>query len=385
MPNVGADVTGIRQEVNLAALGLGTGFPSILPGFTFPTVVGPFNQIDIRARVSQSVYDRTAWNNYRAASEALRASQLMTEDAHNLVVLGVAGMYLQVVTARARVAAGRAQLDTANVLLRQTQDRRVVGLVAQVDVGRSQVQALTAQQRLTTLQVDFAKQKINLARMIGLPPTDQYEVGDDVPFAPAPGLVLDDALKQAQETRADLKAAEAQLHAAERAEAAARGERLPSVSLNADYGTIGNTLPEAKRTFTITGRLHVPIWQGGSVEAAIQQAAAAVRQRRNELEDLASDIESDVRKAYLEMEAAANQVDVATQNQQVARETLDLTRQRFDAGITDNVEVVQAQEAAAVAALDYINSVFAHNLAKLGLSRAVGVASERLPDFLKLP
>jgi outer membrane protein TolC len=385
LPNIVADLTGTRQEVNLAALGLGTQFTSPIPGFTFPTVVGPFNQIDIRARLSQSVFDRTAWNNYRAASETLRANELMVEDAHNIVVLGVAGTYLQVVAARARVAAGRAQLDTANALLKQTQERRAVGLVAQVDVGRSQVQALTAQQRLTTLQVDFAKQKINLARMVGLPPTDQYEIGDDVPFAPSPGLSLDEALKQAQDTRADLKAAEAQLRAAERAHAAARGEQLPSASLNADYGTIGNTLAQAQRTFTITGRVRVPIWQGGSAEAAIQQAEAAIRQRRGELGDLGSQIEGDVRKAYLEMEAAANQVDVAVQNQQVAQQTLDLTRQRFDAGITDNVEVVQAQEAAAIAALDYINSVFAHNLAKLGLSRAIGVASDRLQNFLKLP
>jgi outer membrane protein TolC len=385
LPNIVGDLTGTRQEINLAALGLGTQFTSPIPGFTFPTVVGPFNQIDIRARLSLNVYDRTAWNNFQAASEVLRADQLTVEDAHDLVVLGVAGTYLQAVAARARVAAGKAQLDTANALLRQTQERRAVGLVAQVDVGRSQVQALTAQQRLTTLQVDFAKQKINLARMVGLPPTDQYEIGDDIPFASAPALALEAALKEAQATRADLKAAEAQLRAAERGQAAARGERLPSVTLNADYGAIGNTVAQAQRTFAITGRLRVPIWQGGSADAAIQQAEAAVRQRRGELDDLGSQIEGEVRKGFLEMEAAANQVDVAVRNQEVAQQTLDLTRQRFDAGITDNVEVVQAQEAAAIAALDYINSVFAHNLAKLGLSRAIGVAAERLQDFLRVP
>ena len=112
-------------------------------------------------------------------------------------MLGVGGAYLQVVAARARVTAGQAQLETANALFQQTDQRRSVGLVAQVDVGRSQVQALTQQQRLTSLQNDFAKQKINLARMIGLPPTDQYEIGDDIPFAPAPPLPLEDALQQA--------------------------------------------------------------------------------------------------------------------------------------------------------------------------------------------
>jgi outer membrane protein TolC len=383
LPNINSDITGTREEVNLASFGFR--FTSPLPGFAIPTVVGPFNQIDVRARLSQSVFDLTAWNNLRATSETLRANELSAEDAHNSVVLGVAGTYLQAVAARARVAAGRAQLNTANALLQQTEQRRGVGLAAQVDVGRSQVQALTQQQRLTTLQIDFAKQKINLARMVGLPPTDQYDIGEDVPFAAAPAISLEQALQQARDRRADLKAADAQLRAAEREHAAARAERYPSATLNADYGTIGSSLPDARSTFTIVGRVHVPIWQGGSSEAAIQQADAAVRQRRAELEDLGDQIEGDVRKAYLEMDAAANQVDVAVKNQEVAQQTLDLTRQRFDAGITDNVEVVQAQEAAAVAALDYINSVFAHNLAKLGLSRAIGVAADRLQDFLKLP
>jgi outer membrane protein TolC len=383
LPNLVSDVTASRQVVNLAALGVGSG--AIVPGFSFPTVVPPFNIIDARVRLSQSLLDLTARNNYRASSETLRANELSAEDAHNIVVLAVGGAYLQTVAARARVAAGRAQLETANALYNQTEQRRNVGLVAQVDVGRSQVQALTQQQRLTSLQNDFAKKKIDLARMIGLPPTDQYEIGEDIAFAAAPVLPLDDALRQAQETRADLKAAAAQVRAAERALAAAHAERLPSISLDADYGAIGDTLPDARGTYTIAARVRVPIWQGGYAQGEIQQADAAVRQRRAELDDLSSQIAGDVRKASLDVEATASQVEVALRNQAVAQQTLDLTRQRYEAGISDNVEVVQAQESTAVAALDYINSVFAHNLAKLSLARAVGVAADRLPDFLKLP
>jgi outer membrane protein TolC len=383
LPNVVTDLRATRQSINLASMGVR--FESPIPGFNFPTVVGPFNQIDLRARLSQTLLDLTALNNYRASAETVRATELSAQDAHELVIFGVGGAYLQVVAARARVTAGQAQLETANALFRQTDQRRNVGLVAVVDVGRSQVQALTQQQRVTSLQNDFAKQKINLARMIGLPPTDQYEIGDDIPFAPAPPLRFEEALPQALATRADLKAAAAQVRAAERSRAAAHAQRLPSVTVNADYGTIGGTLPDARSTFAIVGNVRVPIWQGGSAEGQIQQAEASVRQRRAEFEDLSSQIEGELRKAYLDLDAAASQVTVALQNQDVARQTLELTRQRFDAGISDSVEVVQAQEAAAVAALDYINSVFAHNLAKLSLARAVGVAAERLPEFLKLP
>lgn len=383
LPSIVTDVTGTRQQVNLAALGVQ--FNSPIPGFTFPTVVGPFNQIDLRARLSQTLFDRTAVNNYRASAETVVANERSVEDARDLVVLAVGGAYLQVVAARARVAAGRAQLETANALYRQTNERRGVGLVAQVDVGRSEVQVLTQQQRLISLQNDFAKQKINLTRMIGLPPTDQYEIGEDIPFAAAPTAPLDEALRQARESRADLKAAEAHLRAAERARAAAHAERLPSVVVTADYGAIGGTLPDARGTFSIVGKIRVPIWQGGRADGEIQQAEAAVLQRRAELDDLSGQIEADIRKVYLDLEAAAGQIEVARRNEQVTQETLNLTRQRFDAGVSDNVEVVQAQESSAAASLDYINSVFSHNLAKLSLARAVGMAAERLTDFLKMP
>jgi outer membrane protein TolC len=131
--------------------------------------------------------------------------------------------------------------------------------------------------------------------------------------------------------------------------------------------------------------VRVPIWQGGRAGGIAQQADAAVRQRQAELADLESQVESEVRRAYLDIAAAGNQVTVATRNREVAAQTLELTRQRFEAGVSDNIEVVQAQEAAAAAALDHINSVFAHNLAKVSLARSLGVSAERLAEFLTGP
>ena len=382
LPSVVGDLTGTRQQVNLGAMGVR--FASPLPGFTFPTVVGPFNIIDLRARLSQTVLDLTSWNNFRAARATLRANEFSVEDARDLVVLAVGGAYLQVIAARARAESVQAQLDTANALYQQNTQRRAVGLLARVDVDRSQVQALTQQQRLISLQNDFAKQKINLARMVGLPPTNEYELGENVPYAAAPAFGLEDALRQAREQRADLKAAAAQVDAAERALAATHALRLPSVRLNADIGAIGSTPSDARRTFAIVGSVHVPLWEGGRTEGQVQQAEAAVAQRRAELDDLAAQIEGDVRKAYLDLQAVTTQIDVADRSRQVARETLELTRQRFDAGVSDNVEVIQAQETLASAELDYINGIFAHNVAKLALARVTGQVEERLADFLKI-
>jgi len=383
LPNVTADMTGLIQQINLSSFGLR--FTSPIPGFNFPTVVGPFNQVDFRGRVSQSVFDRTAWQNYRASEETQRANELSVQDTRDLVVLAVGGSYLQVAATRARLQSARTQLETANALYQQNVQRRAVGLVAQVDVDRSQVQALVQQQRLIAQQNEFAKQKINLARMVGLPPTDQYNLADEVPFLPAPMVTLEDALRRAHEDRADLKALEAQVRAAERGLSAAKAERLPTVGVSADYGAIGPTPSEARRTFSVAGTVRVPIWQGGRAEGHIDQAETVLAQRLAELEDLTGVVEGDVRKSYLDLQSAASQVEVAQKNREITAETLDLTRQRFEAGVSDNVEVVQAQESVASAELDYINSVFAHNLAKLSLARSVGQLADRVADYLKLP
>jgi outer membrane protein TolC len=379
LPRLFADASVTTERLNLAAIGVqGT----VIPGFTFPTVVGPFSLYDVRARLQQSVFDKTAWQNFRSASALVRADEFTIEDTRDLIVLAVGGTYLQTLAVSARVESARAQLETANALYQQNAQRKAVGLVAQLDVDRSQVQALTQQQRLTSLEVDFAKQKITLARMIGLPPVETYALGDRAAFSPAPPLTLEDALRQAHGQRADLKAAGEQVEAAEHALSAARSQRLPSVSLSADVGTLGNTPESSQVTYSVVGAVHVPIWLGGRTGALIQQAEAAFDQRRAELEDLTSQVEADVRRAFLDLRATTAQVDVAERNRQVAGEALTLTRQRFDAGVSDNVEVIQAQEALSTAELDYINSIFSHNMAKLNLARSIGQTAERVSDFV---
>jgi len=382
LPNIAATVTEGVQQTNLRAAGLRVSVP--IQGFSFPTIVGPFNYIDYRARLTQTMVDFTALNNYRSTQEIMRAGEFSIEDARDLTVLAAGGAYLQVIASAARVEAARAQLETANALYKQTAEQRGVGLVAQIDVNRSQVQALTQQQRLLSLQNDLSKQKINLARIIGLPANDQYEVTDEISFSDPPPIDLERALRLAFEQRADLKAAEAQVRAAERTRAAARAERLPSLSVNADYGAIGVNPAQSHGTFNVVGTLRLPIWQGGRTEGNIEQADAALAQRKAELSDVRSRIESEVRNAYLDLQAAASQIDVARKNVEVTEETLALTRQKLDEGISDNVAVVQSQDALANAQLDHINSIFAHNLAKLALARAVGGAAEDWPRFLSV-
>jgi len=368
------------QQISLSAEGLRI----TIPGFTIPPTIGPFNNMDLRGSLTQSIVDLSAWNNYRSSRDVLSASQFAARDARELVVLAVCGSYLQVIATEKRVKSAHAQLDTATALFQQTQQKRSVGLAPQIDADRSEVEELTQQQRVISLEDEVAKQKIILARITGLPPTDAYELTDDVPFLAAPDLSFEDALKQAFERRTDIKAAEAQVHAAEHTLAAARDERFPSLTVNGNYGGIGTNPPQMHTTYFGAATLNVPIWLGGRTEGEITEAKATLAQRLAELEDTRSLVESDVRNAYLDLRAATSQVEVARRNLQVTRETLELTRQRFDAGVTDNVEVVQAQESLTSAELDVINSIFAHNVAKLSLARSIASASDGLQEFLSL-
>jgi outer membrane protein TolC len=381
LPNLNGTINENVQTTDLQVFGFRFSFA----GFAIPTVIGPFNYIDLRAHLSQTFLDLTAINNYRASRDVADANRYSAQDARELIVLAVGGAYLQTIAARARMASEEAQLNSANAGYDQSKQQNEQGLIAKVDADRSEVQALTHQQRLLSLKNDLAKQKINLARMIGLPANDHYDLTDEVAFSAAASLDVEQALAQAYQQRADLKAADAQVRAAERAHAAARAERYPSLGATADYGGIGVNPSQLQTTYTATASLKIPIWQGGRAEADIQQSDAALAQRRAEYEDLKGQIESDVRSAYLDLQAAASQVEVGQKNVDVNKEALELTRQKKEAGVIDNVTYVQAQEEVTNAEFDYINGVFAYNIAKLSLARAMGRAADGFPDLFKAP
>jgi outer membrane protein TolC len=243
------------------------------------------------------------------------------------------------------------------------------------------VELQTQQQRLTVVQNDFAKLKIALGRLIGLPPGQEFNLTDAVPFAPVNGLTVEQAIGRAYTNRADLKAAQSQVHAAELAHQGARAERLPTLEVTADYGDIGTAPWSSHGTFAVGGALRFPIWQGGRVRGDVQQADAALEQRRAEYQDLRAHIDADIRSAFLDLTSAASQVAVAESNRRLANDTLTQARDRFAAGVTDTIEVVQAQEAVAAAEQDYIASLYAHNLAKANLARGMGQATQGIKAF----
>ncbi len=381
LPNINGNLSETVEQTDLAAMGLRISVP--VPGFRIPTIAGPFNYFALQASLSQTVANLTAIDNYRSARATARASQYSLQDARDLITLAVGGAYLQVLAAQARVDAAQAQLDTANAVFHQSTEQHREGVLGQLNVDQSQVRTLTQQQQIITLRNDLAKQKINLARLTGLAPNASYQLTDSFPFSPAPVQSVDAAVAQAEQQRADLKAAQSQVEAAAKALSAARAERLPSAAISGNYEVIGTNPAQSHGAFTVVGTLSIPLWQGGRAAGDIAQAEAVLAQRQAELEDTRGQIEAQVRQACLDLEAAASQVEVARKNLQVAHETLEMTRARMEAGVINTVEVVEAQQTVASAQLDLINSVFAHNLAKLSLARALGHAPDQLPILLK--
>jgi outer membrane protein TolC len=380
LPNINGYASFTEEQINLAAFGFTFQLP--IPGFSIPTVVGPFHYVDARATLTENVVNMTALRNYRSSQQSLKATQYSAQDARDLIVLGVTGGYLSIIAAAARIDSARAQVAAAQAVYQQAVDRHDAGLAARIDVTRSQVELQVQRQRLTSQETDHAKLKIQYGRIIGLPPGQDFTLADSVPYTPLTDLPLDQALLQAYAGRADLKAALAQVQAAELAKKAAQAERYPYVDFYSDYGATGISPTSSHGVFTVTGSVRIPIYEGGRIHADIEAADATAAQRRAEAEDLRGQIDADVRQAYLDLTTAAEQVAVAQSNRELAQETLAQSRDRFAAGVTDTVEVVQSQEQVAAAENDYIASLYAHNLAKASLARAMGQTDQNIQKFL---
>jgi outer membrane protein TolC len=369
LPNLSARVSETRQKLNLAAFG----FP--LPA-GFPAIVGPFNLFDARLFLSQSILDLKAINDVRAERHNAAAAEFQYKSARDLVVLVSANAYLQALAAAARAESARAQLQTADALYQQAVDLRAGGLVPGIDVLRAEVQRSTERQRATAAGNALEKSKLQLARIIGLPIGQTFTLNDELPALPVPDITIDEALERAYKARPDYQAALERVHAAESTRRAVLGESLPSVRLNADFGDIGNTVGDARGTFAIAGAVSVPIFQGGRARARLAEADADLRARQAEADDLRAGIYYDVRAAFLDVQATGEQLQVAARARDLAGQQLTQARDRFAAGVADNIEVVQAQEAVTLAAEQYITALYGNSVAKALLARGLGVAEE---------
>jgi len=374
LPRVTGGVTETVEQINLAAFGFG-GFPGQ------PPVVGPFSVFDARARVTQSVVDLKLLHDLRADTEKLNASNYSQQDIRELVVLIATDLYLEAVAGGSRVDAARAQLNTAQAVYDQASDLKSAGVVPGIDVLRAQVQLQAQQQRLVFAANELAKQRLNLARAIGMPLGQAFMLTDMLATVPASLPNLDQTLSAALESRPDYLHANALVRAAEESRKAATSQRLPSLQFTGDYGAIGRRPGFSQGTMTVQATLSIPIYDGGRIRAETLESDSILTQRKAEAASLRDRIEYEIRTASLDIQAAAEQIKVAQGARDLAQQQIVQARDRFAAGVANSLELVQAQEAIATADENYISSLHSLNLAQASLARAMGVAEKTIKSF----
>jgi len=379
LPNMSVHGQEDVQTTSLAALGLK---PSVFHA-PLPTVVGPYNYFDLRANLSQSIFNFKSLEKERAAAESVKAAQFSYKDAREMVVLAVGNSYLQAIAASARVETTEAQVKSAQALFNKASDQQKAGLTPAIDALRSQVELQTRQQQLIVARNDLAKLKLNVARIIGLPPGQEFVLTEKAPYQALTALTVDAYLQRAYASRADYQASLAQVRSAELSRKSAAAGRYPSIDVNANFGDIGVTPSQSNGTWQVNGGITIPIFAGNRVHGDVLQADAQLKQARSQLGDLRGRIDYEVRTALLDLNAAAEQVEVARSSVDLAEQALAQSEDRFSAGVADNLEVVQAQESVASAHESYIQSLYFHNLSKVELAHAIGNAEDGVKRFLK--
>jgi len=371
-PKVEGRLSSEQRQVNLAAFGF-SGFPGIRQ------VIGPFALVDARASFSSPLVDLELRHNLRESSDKQRVAALANLNTRELVALTAVDMYFQVVSSESRIVAVDAQLTRAKTLFGRATDLKNAGYAPGIDVLRAEVEQRSMEQRLIQAKNTVQKQKLALARAIGLPLGQEIVLTDHLPDEAQTDLSMSQLLEQAYANRSDAKALDVQVHAAEEAVKAVRARNLPTLNAQGDYGAIGRSPGNSHGTYSLSLEVRMPIFDR-TIEGDALEKEANVRQRKAERDSLHSRIEFDVRSALLDLQSSTEQLQVARRSKLLAQQQLDQAQDRFGAGVTDNLEVVQAQEAVALADEGVIQSLYDLNISRALLARATGAVERSVQE-----
>ena len=374
LPTLNGTIKESVQETDLQAQGL--------RGGGFPAIIGPYGYQDFRGTLNWSLINIASLRNYLASKHNFAGSKLAVEDARNEVVLSVGNAYLLVIADQARVLSAQAQVDTSKVSFDQAHQQHLAGTSPLLDELRAQVDYQTQQQNLIQTQSTLDKDRLVLARVIGLNVAQQFALITDTPYMQLDGIDPDTAVAQALGNRKDLQGFAEQLKGADEARSAAKAERYPTIAFAGDYGDIGPNVRKSHATGDATGTIDIPVFEEARFRGDAAQAQEQLEQKRAQLGNLRGQIAQDVRDNILDIQAARKQVSVAQSNAQLAAEALSEAQQQYAAGVSDNLAVSQAQQQVAQATNQYIASLYQHNVAKLSLARALGVASTNLKQYM---
>jgi outer membrane protein TolC len=368
LPSVDASAKETVMQLDLPAEGLR------IPGF--PKIIGPFGYTDLRATLNWSLINVASLRNYLAARHNFAAAQLSAQDARDLVVLVVGNAYLLALADETRIASVEAQVATAKISLDQAVANHDAGTAPLLDELRARVDSQSLEQQLIVARNAMEKDKLSLARVIGLPLDQSFTLADKAPYAAFDQIDVEAAIREAHANRKDLAAMVEQVKAAEQQRKAATADRLPTLNFAGDYGDIGVNPKTSHGTGDATGTLSVPLFREYGLRGEAQVAQAQLDTAQARLSDKNAQVDADVRDALLDIASAQKQVEVARSSVELANEALSEAQQRYANGVSDNLAVSQAQQSVAQANDQYVTSLYRHNVAKLSLARALGEGEE---------
>jgi outer membrane protein TolC len=389
LPNI--DVTGGTglHQFNLEAQGfrgeLISSFGSLIPpseaqNFSFITKV---DLTEGHANLSQTLFNWAGWDLYRAMKVGAKAAYFNAQSTRGLVVLNVGTTYLQVIADGAQLDYARALLKTDETLLNQAVEEHKAGTAANLDELRARVQYQTQQQSLINAENTLQKDEITLKRQIGMDPAQKIQLTDAVPFADLAAMTIEDAKREAYANRQDYQALLQDLKMAELERKAATHERFPTVNFKGNYGVSGISGGPFHGVFQAAGSIEIPIFQEAKFRGDRDVAEAQLDSYRSQMGDLRNKIDQQLRDSLLDLKTASDLVNVARSNVDLSTTTLQQTTDRFQAGVDDNLPVVQAQSTLAQAQSQYVNSVRQFNQAKLGLARNLGIVDTQYKTYLQ--
>jgi outer membrane protein TolC len=388
LPTVTAQADSGAHQINLAALGfssslLGKAAP-LFPGLdlsSFRTVI-KINVTDAMVNYSQTLFSLANIDRYRASRANVAAAYYSKQSSRGLVVLTVGNAYLQTLALGAQVDNAKSLLEADRVLLNQAVAEHQAGTAANLDELRARVQFQTQQQSVISAEVNFEKAKIALNREIGLPAEQEIQLTDAEPYADLATMNIDQAKEIAYRSRQDYQGLQAQVRAAQLQRKAAKWERLPTLDFQGNYGVTGITGALYHGTFVAAGSLNLPVFEEARFRGDSGVAAANLTNLTQQLAGLKEQINQQLRDSILDVQSATELVRVAQSNVELARKELEQTTDRFQAGVDDNLPVVQAQATLADAETNLINTTSQHNQAKLGLARNLGIVDTQYATFL---
>jgi outer membrane protein len=337
-----------------------------------PSAAGPYEVTDVRATASQSVFDFSSLRRWQSARKVVGATKFAQEHATNEVSALVAKAYVAAVRSDADVDASNADVAMAKALLAQAQNEKNAGTGTGIEITRQKVKLADSTQRLLEAQNERTKAHLQLLRAIGLRLDTEVELTDKLAYLQEEPLTLEQAKEQAFKNRQDFLAQQEQENSARLASSAATWQRLPTLQVWGDYGTIGQTDIHIAPTRDFGVTLKLPIFDGGRIDAQRGEQSSRYREEKIKSNDLRQQIELDVRTALDSLHSAEEQVRVAQEGLELAGNELTQARRRYEAGVTNGLEVTDSQTQLEHARDNQIAAVFNYNVARVDLGEALG-------------